>query len=155
MFFPVALEVDIDIICTHNTFLQEGRGAGKGGEEGCQTLALPPSRFSIPCFLATTSDGALAKLGLTSNAGFLSKKFLGLSNTFMLSVGMTGKSSGAGKWVRPKVCQRTRSVLSMEEWEVAAIQSVRVEFLLLGVVGEVGVGVGGSPEVWGTCRPAG
>jgi hypothetical protein len=45
--------------------------------------------------------------------GFPAKKFLGLSSSVMGSAGMTGKSSGEGKCVTPKVCQSTMSVLSM------------------------------------------
>lgn len=69
------------------------------------------------------------------------KKFLGLSNTVMGSAGMIGKSSGDGKWVRPKVCQRTMSVLSIELLgpEVASASSI-----------QAGRPCEGSPEVWGT-----
>lgn len=74
------------------------------------------------------------------------KKFLGLSNTVIGSAGMIGKSSGDGKWVRPKVCQRTMSVLSilLEDDDEASASSI-----------QAGRPAEGSPEVWGTCRPAG
>lgn len=68
------------------------------------------TRPPTPSLLFLTSLGVMHKLGLTSSAGFLSKKFLGRSNNVMGSAGMTGKSSGEGKCVMPKVCQRTTSV---------------------------------------------
>jgi hypothetical protein len=58
----------------------------------------------------------------------------------MGSAGMIGKSSGAGKWVSPKVCQRTTSVLSMEASPLAIHSGIPFE---------------GSPDVCGTWRPAG
>jgi hypothetical protein len=60
----------------------------------------------------------------------------------MGSAGMMGKSSGLGKWVRPNVCQRTTSVLSIEALGPACS-------IHMGRPWE------GSPEVWGTWRPAG
>lgn len=61
--------------------------------------------------------------------------------TVMGSAGITGKSSGEGKCVRPKVCQSTTSWLSTLASGSAAIQAGRPWE--------------GSPEVWGTWRPAG
>ena len=58
----------------------------------------------------------------------------------MGSAGITGKSSGAGKCVMPKVCQSTTSVLSIEASPLAIHSGIPRE---------------GSPEVCGTCRPAG
>jgi hypothetical protein len=58
----------------------------------------------------------------------------------MGSAGMTGKSSGAGKCVMPNVCQRTMSVLSIEASPFAIHSGMPRE---------------GSPDVWGTWRPAG
>jgi hypothetical protein len=49
--------------------------------------------FLIPRYtydLAASLLGQVLLLGLTSNAGFLLKKFLGLSNTLTGSAGMTG-----------------------------------------------------------------
>jgi hypothetical protein len=105
------------------------------------TTTLVLSFPSLPFFPASTSPGVLAKLGITSSAGFLTKKFLGRSRSVIGSAGMTGKSSGLGKWTMPKVCQRTMSVLAMF--------SVGLSEIHLGRPWE------GSPEVWGTCRPAG
>lgn len=85
--------------------------------------------------------GALEYEGGMSSAGFLRKKFLGLSSTVMGSAGMIGKSSGAGKCVKPNVCQRTTSLLAMDAVGFAAIQAGRP--------------ADGSPLVWGTWRPAG
>ena len=73
--------------------------------------------------------------------GLRVKKLRGRSKSVMGSAGMTGKSSGAGKWVRPKVCQSTTSVLSMDSDGLAPIQAGRP--------------AEGSPEVCGTWRPAG
>jgi len=42
-----------------------------------------------------------------------SKKPTGLSVNPVWSVGMTGQSSGRGKWVRPKVCHSTMSLFSI------------------------------------------
>lgn len=53
------------------------------------------------------------------------KKFLGLNNNVIGSAGMTGKSSGDGKCVIPKVCQSTTSVLTMLALGLAAIQAGR------------------------------
>lgn len=106
-----------------------------------QTLKLPSSPFSTPPFFPATWLGVRALLGGTSNAGFLLKKCRGRSKSDMGSAGMTGKSSGAGKCVMPKVCQRTTSVLSMESEAVAAIQAGRP--------------CEGVPLVCGTWRPAG
>ena len=61
--------------------------------------------------------------------------------TVIGSAGMTGKSSGDGKCVRPKVCHSTTSSLSRLAVGLAAIQA--------------GKPCEGSPEVWGTWRPAG
>lgn len=59
----------------------------------------------------------------------------------MGSAGMMGKSSGDGKWVIPKVCQTTMSVFSIEALGLASIHSGRPRE--------------GSPDVCGTCWPAG
>lgn len=72
--------------------------------------------------------------------GLLVKKFRGRSSSVIGSAGMTGKSSGAGMCVTPKVCQRTMSVLSMDSVP-SPIHSGRPR--------------DGSPEVCGTWRPAG
>lgn len=72
--------------------------------------------------------------------GLLLKKFRGRSRSVMGSAGITGKSSGEGMCVTPKVCHRTMSVLSMEVVP-SPIHSVMPAL--------------GSPEVWGTWRPAG
>lgn len=56
--------------------------------------------------------------------------------TVIGSAGMTGKSSGDGKCVRPKVCHSTTSALSRLALGSAAIQAGRPWE--------------GSPEVWGT-----
>lgn len=72
--------------------------------------------------------------------GLLAKKFLGRSSSVMGSTGMTGKSSGAGMCVTPKVCHSTTSVFSMDSLP-SPIHS--------GRPGD------GSPDVWGTWRPAG
>lgn len=58
-----------------------------------------------------------------SMQGFLSKKFLGLRSSEIGSAGIIGKSSGVGKCVTPKVCQRTMSVLAIFSFGLAAIHS--------------------------------
>lgn len=65
----------------------------------------------------------------------------GRTHTVIGSAGMTGKSSGEGKCVRPKVCHSTTSSLSRFAEGFAAIQA--------------GSPWEGSPEVCGTWRPAG
>lgn len=69
------------------------------------------------------------------------KKLRGRSSNVMGSAGMTGKSSGLGKCVMPNVCHRTTSVFSRFAVGLASIQA--------------GMPWEGSPEVWGTWRPAG
>ena len=61
--------------------------------------------------------------------------------TVIGSAGITGKSSGEGKCVRPKVCHNTTSSLSRLADGLAEIQAGRPWE--------------GSPEVCGTWRPAG
>jgi len=101
-----------------------------------RTLAASPFLNSpIPMNLAFWL-GVLAWLGGTSNAGFFVKKFLGLNDSVIGSAGMTGKSSGDGKCVIPKVCQRTISVLSIDSLPCSAIHAGRP--------------CEGSPDVWGT-----
>lgn len=68
---------------------------------------------STPLLPALTSLVVLAKEGLTSSTGFSVKKFLGLNINSKISVGMTGKSSGAGKWVIPKVWKKRMSEFSI------------------------------------------
>jgi hypothetical protein len=72
--------------------------------------------------------------------GLFVKKCLGRSSRVRGSAGMMGKSSGAGKCVRPNVCQRTISVSSIDS-EPSPIHSANPS--------------DGWPEVWGTWRPAG
>lgn len=55
--------------------------------------------------------------------GLRVKKLRGRSSSDMGSAGMMGKSSGAGKWVSPKVCHRTTSVLVRSAVGLAAIQA--------------------------------
>ena len=64
------------------------------------------------------------------------KKFLGLRRSVIGSAGMTGKSSGDGKCVIPKVCHKTISVFSILSLAWASIHSGRPR--------------DGSPDVWGT-----
>src|SRR5688572_24348520 len=72
--------------------------------------------------------------------GLFVKKFRGRRRSVIGSTGMTGKSSGEGMCVTPKVCQRTMSVLVVD---------VLPSPIHSGIPRE------GSPEVWGTWRPAG
>lgn len=72
--------------------------------------------------------------------GLFRKKFRGLRSNVMGSTGMIGKSSGEGKCTTPKVCQRTISSLSTLSFP-SPIHSGRPTSV--------------SPDVWGTCRPAG
>jgi hypothetical protein len=62
-----------------------------------------------PCL---TPLGTLEWLGGMSRHGFRVKKLRGLRSSVIGSAGMTGKSSGLGKCVIPKVCQSTTSVLT-------------------------------------------
>lgn len=72
--------------------------------------------------------------------GLCVKKCRGRSSSVTDSTGMMGKSSGEGKWLRPKVCQRTMSSSSTLS-DPSPSQSTRP--------------TGVSPDVWGTWRPAG
>lgn len=79
------------------------------------------------CILATVDLAALDTMDFTY--------------TVIGSAGITGKSSGEGKCVRPKVCHNTTSSLSRLAEGLAEIQAGRPWE--------------GSPEVCGTWRPAG
>lgn len=91
------------------------------------------------CLFAPIRDFLSLFLHVTME-GWGGGKGNGKENTY----GMTGKSSGAGKWTRPKVCQRTMSVFAMGAAGSAAIQAGRS--VLEGL---------GSPEVWGLLRVRG
>jgi len=93
-----------------------------------------------PVPLAATWLGVLQKLGGTSKTGLLVKKLRGRNNSVIGSTGMTGKSSGAGMWVTPKVCHSTTSVLSTDPVPSPT---------------HSGKPSDGSPDVCGTWRPAG
>ncbi|MDB5910648.1 MAG: hypothetical protein JWP34_4762 [Massilia sp.] len=95
---------------------------------------------SAPFPPASTWLGVLAYEGGTSMTGLDVKKFLGRSSSVMGSAGMTGKSSGAGMCVTPKVCQSTMSSSSTDSVP-SPIHSGKPRE--------------GSPDVWGTCLPAG
>jgi hypothetical protein len=62
-----------------------------------------------PCL---TPLGTLEWLGAISRQGLRVKKLRGLRSSVIGSAGMTGKSSGLGKCVMPKVCHRTTSALT-------------------------------------------
>ena len=92
------------------------------GDGGCRRLVRPP----------TPRGSARSTTGGTSRAGLRSKNPTGVSRNPVYSTGMTGQSSGRGRWVTPNVYQSTTS----------ASTSVAVGRRPLGQPGAAGVLVG-------------
>lgn len=125
---------------THNPSIHPS----PSGSPQTSLLPSPSAPPTLPFTPPPSFVGQLEKLGFTSNAGFRSKKFLGLNSTLTGSAGIIGQSSGLGTCVKPNVCQSTTSCSSIVLSGSSAIHAIKSAFCALG-----------SPLVCGTCRPAG